>query len=590
MGASVQDGRIEDGVTTLVVEANRVREFGFGSSEVERAKKWMASFYERAYAERDKTESGSYAQEYLSYFLNDEPSPGIDYEYRLVQQLLPTINDAEVSALARSLLGEEPRVILAVSPQKPGIRIPSETELQAAVTAANAVRVAPWADTTSTRGLLEHAPTAGAVASRRSIDDLGITVVRFGNGVEAWLKPTDFKNDQVLFSLNALGGTSLAQPGDYVEASLASTYASLAGVGGLKAADLQKLLAGKIASARPFASLSTHGVSGSAAPAQLETALQLLYQEMTAPGDDPDAFPLLKRQLEAAVANRGRSPGQVFGEKLAQVNTSDHYTSQPLTPERVAALDKTKMTAFYKQRFDNAADFTFFMVGAFKVDEAVPLLEKYIASLPSTGRKTSTFKDVGMRFPETTVRTKVEAGREPRGQTVMSFFADPTPDPVEQERVLEAATVLEIALRDVLREDLGQTYSVSVGLSQALPQRGAGRMEVRFGAAPENLESMTARVMQEIAKMQDTGPSDDLTNRAKETAKRSYETALKQNDYWLGRLQSINMFGRDPHEILTRTQRIDAITPQVLQEVFKRDFPVNRSTVVTLVPAPAANP
>jgi zinc protease len=590
MGASVQDGRIEDGVTTLVVEANRVREFGFGAAEVERAKRWMASFYQQAFTERDKTESGSYAQEYLRYFLNDEPSPGIDYEYRLVQQLLPTITDAEVSALARSLLADEPRVILAVSPQKAGIRIPSESDLETAVTSANTVRVAPWADTTSTRGLLEHAPTPGAVSSRRTIDDLGLTVVRFANGVEAWLKPTDFKNDQILFSLSAPGGTSLAPPSDFVEASFATAYAGFAGVGGLKTADLQKLLAGKLAAVRPFAALSSHGVSGSAAPAQLETALQLLYQELTAPGDDPDALPLLKRQLEAAVANRGRAPGQVFGEKLAQVNTSGHYTSQPLTAERVAALDKDKITRFYTQLFTNAADFTFLMVGTFKVDEVVPLLEKYVASLPSTGRKTSAFKDVGMRFPEGTVRAKVEAGREPRGQAVMSFYADPTADPVEQERILEASTVLEIALRDLLREDLGQTYSVSVGLSQALPQRGTGHIEVRFGAAPENLESMTARVMQEIAKFQADGPSADLTSRAKEAAKRSYETSLKQNDYWLGRLQSINTFGRDPHEVLTRAERIDAITPQVLQEVFKRDFPANRSTVVTLVPAPPANP
>jgi zinc protease len=116
--------------------------------------------------------------------------------------------------------------------------------------------------------------------------------------------------------------------------------------------------------------LSTHGVAGSSTPAQLETALQLLYQEMTAPGNDPEAFALLKRQLEAMVANRGRAPSQVFAEKLAQVNTSNHYTSQPVTAERIAALDRAKMTAFYRQRFSNAADFTMFVVGAFKIDDA----------------------------------------------------------------------------------------------------------------------------------------------------------------------------------------------------------------------------
>ncbi len=190
----------------------------------------------------------------------------------------------------------------------------------------------------------------------------------------------------------------------------------LSGAGGLKSTDLQRILTGKLVSARPFIGLSTHGVQGNSTPAQLETALQLLYQQVTAPGDDAEAFALMKRQLEAAVANRGRSPGQVFSEKLSQVNSSNHYTSDPLTPERVAALNRDKMTAFYRARFANAADFTFFMVGAFKVDEVVPLLAQYVGSLPSTGQRSSQFRDIAMRFPDTSQRVKVEQGREPRGR------------------------------------------------------------------------------------------------------------------------------------------------------------------------------
>ena len=588
LAASVQDGKLEDGVAALATEAKRVREFGFSASEMDRAKKWMAAFYERAYNERDKTESGQLAAEYIRVFLNDEPSPGIEYEHKLVQQLLPGISVNEASALAKSLLADNSRVVLAVSPQKPNIRIPSDAELQAAITTGNAAPVSEWVDTTSARGIMEKVPAAGSLGSRRTIESLGVTIVKFANGVEAWLKPTDFKNDQILFSLNASGGTSLATPADYAEASMSAGYVGIAGVGGLKALDIQKVLAGKLASARPFMALSSHGISGSAAPAQLETALQLLYQTFTAPGDDPDAFALLKRQLDAMLANRGRSPGQVFGEKLSQINSSNHYTSQPLTTERLATLDRAKMMTFYRQRFANAADFTFFMVGAFKVDEAIPLLAQYIGSLPSAGSKSSEFRDVGIKFPATTEKAKVEAGREPRGQTVISFFADPPSDPREQEKLIAATTVLETTLRDVLREELGQTYTVSVGLAQALPQRGGGHVEVRFGAAPENLESMTARVMKEIKRLQDEGPSSDLTDKAKENARRGYETALKTNDYWLGRLQSVHMLGRDPAEILTRNERIDAVTPKVLQDVFKQYFPSDRSTVVTLVPAATA--
>jgi zinc protease len=586
MSARVDNGKLEDGIGVLATEALRVREFGFSASEFDRAKKWMAAFYERAYNERDKSESGAFAQEYLNYFLEDEPSPGIEYEYRLVKQLLPTITEADASTMARSLLGDNSRVILATSPQKTGVKVPTEGELQAALAAATATRVTPWADTTTTRALMERAPAAGTVVSRRPLDEVGVTIVRLSNGVEAWLKPTDFKNDQVVFAMTAPGGTSLAPPGDFPEASLATALVSASGAGGLKATDLQKVLTGKLVSARPFIALSSHGISGSAAPAQLETALQLLYQEMTAPGDDAESFALLKKQLGALVANRGQSPAEVFGEKLSQINTSNHYTAQPLTPERLDTLSREKMVAFYRDRFANAADFTFFMVGAFKVDDVVPLLAQYVGSLPSAGKPTSSFKDLALHFPAGTEQAKVELGREPRAQTVISFFADPSIDPMEQEQIIAATTVLDIALRDILREDLGQTYTVRVGLSQPLPQRGAGHIQVRFGAAPENLPSMTARVMQEIKRLQQEGPSPDLTNRAKETARRGYETALRQNDYWLGRLQTIKMYDRDPGEILTRNKRIDALTPQGLQDVFRKYFPADRSTVVTLVPAP----
>ena len=585
VAAGVQDGKLEEGANAVAIEAKRVREYGFSSSELERAKQWMVAFYERAYNERDKTDSGSFAQECHNYFLEDEPTPGIAYEYALVQQVLPGISTADTSAMAQALLADASRVVLAVSPQKPDIRIPSDVELQAALASAERTAVTAWNDTTTTRELMENKPAPAAVESRRTLDTIGVTIVRFANGVEAWLKPTDFKNDQVLFTMDAPGGASLAPPDDYLQASFASTYVELSGAGGLKALDLQKVLTGKLASASPFVALSTHGISGSAAPAQLETALQLLYEEFTAPGDDPDALTMMKRQLQARVANRDKAPMQVFSERLEQVNKSNHFTAQPITPDLVASLDREKMSAFYRARFSNAADFTFFMVGAFKLDETIPLLARYVGSLPSTGRQTSQFKDLAIRFPESVQRVQVEKGREPRSQTVVSFFADPPPDPAEQEDLAAAMTVLDIALRDILREELGQTYTVSVGISQALPQRGNGHIEVSFGAAPENLQTMTDRVLREIKRLQQDGPTADLTNRAKESSRRSYETALKQNGYWLRGLTSAHLLGSDPAEILRRNDRIDAVTPQVLQDMFKRYFPFDRSTIVTLVPA-----
>jgi zinc protease len=584
LGAAVQDGHIPEGVTSLIVEARRAQQFGFQAPELDRARKWMLAFFERAYNERDKTESGAYAQEYLNHFLEAEPSPGIAYEYRLVQQFLPGVTNDEVSGLARRLLAADTRVVLAVAPEKAGVTAPGDQQLRDTIAKAESVAVTPWTDTSSSSPLMAAKPEPAAVSSRREIADIGVTVVRFANGVEAWLKPTDFKNDQVLFALAGEGGTSLAPPEDYPEASLAAIYANLSGAGGHKALDLQKLLAGKLASASASIGTSTQGINGSASPAELETALQLLYEEFTAPGDDPDAFALLRKQLDAALVNRDQSPQAVFAEKVAAINSSNHYTAKPLTVARVDALDRAKMTAFYRQRFANAGDFAFFLVGAFKTDDAIPLVARYVGSLPSTGKPASHFKEIARKFPSEIVRTRVEKGREPRSQTVISFFADPPPDPIEQERVGAATDVLETRLRDLLREELGQTYTVSVDLQQSLPQRGDGHIVVSFGAAPENVDAMVQRVLDEVKRLQTEGPPDQPVAHAKEAALRAYETSLKQNNYWLGRLQTTRLYSQDPTLILRRKERIDAVTPAIAKEMFVKYFPLDRYTVVTLVP------
>ena len=175
-------------------------------------------------------------------------------------------------------------------------------------------------------------------------------------------------------------------------------------------------------------------------------------------------------------------------------------------------------------------------------------------------------------------------GGDPKALTVLSFAAEPPLEENEQARLVAATEVLEIAVRDILREELGETYNVSVSLQQPLPQRGSGRVSVNFGGAPDKIDKMVDRTLQEVKRLQAEGPSEDLTNRAKEAARREHETAVRTNGFWLGRLQSSKMLDRDPLLILQRMQRIDAITPANLHEMFKKYFPLDRYTVVTLVP------
>jgi zinc protease len=356
------------------------------------------------------------------------------------------------------------------------------------------------------------------------------------------------------------------------------------GLGGLNPVDLSKLLSGKIANASPSISDYTEGVNGSSTPKDLETALQLNYLAFTAPNMTPDVLDLLKRRLASSLQNRDQNPRAVFGEKVEQVNTSNHYSAAALKPEDVPSLSLDTMQSFYKARFANAADFTYFFVGAFTEADITPLLEKWIASLPSTGKKSSAARDMGVKFPAAVVKEEVKKGREPASQTVLSFFADPGFDEMEMHRARAAAAVLNIRLREILREELGGTYGVSVGFSNTPPIKGYGTMSIQFGSSPDNLDKLVAASLKEIERLKAEGPSADDVSKVKELERRDLETNAKQNSYWLGSMQSVHMFGWDAAGIARRDQRTERLTAENIKAMFVKYFPMDRYTLVTLKP------
>jgi len=584
ISARVNEGGIPKGIDALEQELARVRQFGFGEAELERVKKSTVAAYERAYNERDKSESPGLASELVSLFLNDVPAPGIAVEYELAKRFVPTITTTETAALARELVTETNRVVIVVAPEKKGVTPPAEAAVREALRSGAAATLTAWRDDSNGKALLPTKPTPGTVTARREIREIGVTVLTLSNGVTVWLKPTDFKNDQIIFTAWAKGGLANVPEAEYRNLSLMTNLVGTSGVGGFSPVDLGKVLSGQIANASLSMGPYTHGASGSATPKDIETSLQLLYLSFTAANHDPDAFELMRRRLRANLANQGQSPGAVFGERVRLLNTLNHYTARAMKMEDVDALDQAKMEAFYKTQYANAADFTFLFVGAFDVGKLEPLLTTYIGSLPSQGKPTSTYSTVRLQFPMGVKKEVVNKGQEPKAQTVMTFFADTGLDELEMHRLRAATAILERHLRDQLREELGGTYSVGVDYTNTLPQAGYGTTTIQFGSSPDRVDSLVATVMTELDKMRREGPSADDVQKVKETEKEGLETSFKQNGFWLGALQTAQILGWDPVSIIHRTERTDTLTADNIHEAFRKYFPADRYTTATLLP------
>ncbi len=582
LSAEVPAGKTAQGLDAVVREARRAQQFGFTAPEIDRAKKSLLAGYEQAFNERGNAESPSLANELVRHFLQREPAPGIAYEFAMVRGFLPGITADELAGEMRKLVRDDSRVVLGVAPAGPGT--PTDDTLRTALAAAFTGAVTPWSDGLAGRALVPTPPARGRVTGRRQIPDVGVTVLTLSNGMEVWLKPTTFKADQVVFSAYAYGGGSLASEADYTEAALAPALVAMGGVGGLTPVDLEKVLAGRLASASPDIDSHTHGVSGSSTPKDLETALQLVYLTFTAPGLTDEGFGLLQRRFGAMLENQRQSPRYLFGEKVRELTTSGHYSSKSLTAADVQGLDLQVMRRDYAARFGNAADFTFFMVGAFDEATVVPMVEQWLASLPSTGPRRTAFRDMGMTFPKGIERAVVTKGKEPASQNAIAFFADTGLNELEMHRARAASTLVGMRLRDILREQLGGTYGVSVNYGNTAPQKGYGTMTVSFGSAPDRVELLQKAVLDEVTRLRTEGPSADDLQKVQEMERRELETSATQNPYWLGSLQTVHMLGWDAAGISRRLERTNALTVPILHETIRKYFPLDRYVVVTLKP------
>ncbi|MFA7627568.1 MAG: pitrilysin family protein, partial [Candidatus Kapaibacterium sp.] len=256
--------KLDDAYKTTLTEGFRLTRHGITKSELDRAKAELLRGMEKAYNERDKTESSQLAQELYRHFHEEESVPGIELEYQLHQELLPTITPEEVNKFLRPLMNDKGLVIAAAFPIKENLSIPTENHLLSLYNEVKGSEIAPYEDVDTDKPLMSEKPAPGKIVSRNSNDKTGVTELVLSNNVKVYLKPTNFKNDQILLRAFAMGGSSLASDNDYYSAAMASSYVNQSGLGEFDLTTLQKMLQGKQANVSPYISDISEGLTGEA--------------------------------------------------------------------------------------------------------------------------------------------------------------------------------------------------------------------------------------------------------------------------------------------------------------------------------------
>lgn len=557
-------GEMERGFKAVLTETERVKRFGFTQTELDRAKVSYLSNMESAFKEKDKTPSSSFVNEYLRHFLEQEASPGIEYEYNIANSLTSGIGLSDVNNLAKRYITDLNRDVVIMGPEKEKANLPDEPSVEKWISSVKQSEVTAYIDQVSDKPLLAKKPIAGKVISEAKTPEIGVTELKLSNGVKVILKPTDFKNDEIGFTAFSPGGSSLYPDADFQSATYATTLVRNGGVAEFSAVQLPKLLSGKKVSVIPYIAERSEGISGSTTPKDLETALQLTYLYFTQPRKDEEVFKGFMAQQKGGLANRGNDPASVFADSVAAILGNYNIRRTGPSLEKLNQVNLDRAFEIYKDRFADASDFTFVFVGSFDNEKIKPLLEQYLGSLPSINRKEAA-KDLGIAIPTGKIDKKVYKGREPKANVRLVFSGTYTWSEKHNNQLDALAEILTIKLIERLREDEGGVYGVGARASYNKFPKSRYSFSISFGCAPENVEKLINSTLDEINKIRQNGAQavDIEKFIAEET--RTTETQLKDNGFWLGYLSNQLQNEEDPKQVLNYLESLKELSPEFLK-------------------------
>ncbi|MCX8492010.1 MAG: insulinase family protein [Cyclobacteriaceae bacterium] len=511
-------------ITALTMENERARKFGFTTSELERTKKTMLKGIERAFNERDKTESTNFTSEYVRNFLQQEPIPGIENENKYYNQFTNDITLDEINQYAAATIPTaDSKLVILMAPEKPDYELPTNEKLLAFADAATQLEVKPYEEKAVAASLMEEPPSAGRISFQKENKEVGFYELTLGNGIKVLLKPTTFKNDQIVLSGFRFGGQSNYDTKDRYNAENASTLIAQMGVGKFSPTDLSKTLAGKTVSASPQISSTEESISGSSSVADLETMLQLVHLYFTQPRKDEELFKSYLSKQQAMVQNILSNPQAVFQDSLFSIIFKNHPRAPKLP--RAADYDQVnidRVIEIYKERFSNANGFTFVITGSFTMEKIKPLIATYLASLPSDKSKTFSYKDIGLRPVRGTVKKEVKKGTEDKSFITIQFNGEAPYSPTDQMNLQVFIEIMNIKLTETLREKMSGAYTGGMNGSISKHPYQNYSIGVFIPCGPKNVDKLITATIQEIEKVKKNGPTAQDLAKVKENWKKQY--------------------------------------------------------------------
>nr|WP_320120523.1 insulinase family protein [uncultured Marinifilum sp.] len=575
---------IDLGLISLLDENERIKRYGFVSSELDRAKADLLSRLEKAFNDRDKQKNESYVWEYFENFLTNEPIPGVEMEYQIAQMLLPAIKVDEVNAKIQSWIHDDNMLVSITGPEKDGVVYPTKEKVAEYILESRKKDIKAYKDNVSNEPLIAKAPKAGKVIDSSLNKELDATIWKLENGLKVIIKKTDFKDDEIMMKAYSYGGSSL-YPAEYMpSADLLGVIVGESGLASFDKTSLQKKLAGKVASVSPYVSELKEGFDGRSSVKDFETLLQLTNLYFTNPRFDESTYKGVMSRYAAVIQNKSANPMSCFGDSIRTVMADYNPRVKPMNKELLKKVEFSKIREIYKDRFADASDFTFIFVGNIDAEVAKPMIETYLGSLPSINRKED-FKDNGVRPPYRIVDRDIFMDMEiPKASVYVSFVGEAKYN-CNTRLCLEAIShILDLRYTEEIREKEGGTYGVSTWEDfDKIPYEGYS-MNMYFDCDPDKVEKLKSLLYSEIEKLKKDGPSDVDLDKARKYFQKSREENLHKNKFWINALEHNCIYNENIVAPKNYDEIVKSLTGKMIQKTANKIFDNNQHVEIIMKP------
>ena len=561
-----KEGQMKESVAVLYREMLRAQRHGFTESEYVRARAEYLTNLESAYNERAKVRSQRYCKEYVRHFIDNEPIPGIENEYAIMSQYAPMLPVDLVNGYIQSVMSDSNLVLMAMLPEKEGLVHPTKDELAQLLAAVAAEDITAYEDKVSDEPLIAEEPAGGKVVKVKAAKH-GYKQLILSNGATVYLKSTDFKADQILMSVVSKGGTALYDASEAINLSQVVDVIDNNGIGNFNTTDLQKVLAGKKAGVAPYINLNMEGMNGNSTPKDFETLMQLTYLQFTAPRLDDEAFASYKSKMKAMLENQELDPQSALGDTITKVLYNNHPRAINMKAADVEKIDDARILEIYKERFANAADFSFIFTGAIDEAVAIPLIEKYIGGLPTGGKKEK-YVDAKVDIQKGQIKNVFEKQMATPSATVYLVYSGKVKHNLKNQLMMSLTDqILDIIYTEEIREKEGGTYGVGTSGSITRIPKESFRLLVVFQTAPELREKLTGMAVDLLNKYAEEGPRQKDLDKVREYMLKKYAENQKENSYWANQLHNEIALGYDGYTDYEKT--LNSITTDDLKKFAK---------------------